>query len=70
MAMSERKILLRKYERANNGFDKAIEQLGGMRETYHLNGEEYKLYQAYIDLMLTQTVMVQKNLTEFRAKYL
>ncbi len=70
MSKSQRELLRRKHERANNGLDKAIEHLGGMRETYHSEGKAYDLYQKYIDIIIVQVTTAQDNLTAFRSKFL
>ena len=70
MAKKQRELLIRHYERAINGIDKTVTQLGILRNTYDEAGENYKSYSNFIDLMILQARQLEENLKLFRSNFL
>jgi hypothetical protein len=70
MSKSAREQMKRKYDRALNGVEKAIEHLQGMKLIYDGYGENYKKYSDYLEVLIVQQLVVQENLLIFRQNFL
>lgn len=70
MSKSEREQQKRRFERATNGLDKALNHVTQMQAGYLQHGEDYDDYAKYLELVKVQIEMAQKNLLEFRSKFL
>ena len=63
MPRSTREYLLRYADQADNDLDRALQKLKQMSDTY---GETHTDYRDFVDLVATQLIMIQKQLSDFR----